>query len=602
MRISKTWIYTGVVGLGFPGVLPAALKAERQNRDREEFVNFADRRDDRRDDRIERDRLDLNHASIPGDVKAAIGREVGRGDVNDVDRVRRGNRTYYRVAYDKGSVSRIIYFDENGKVVREFNDNEEGRQRVNYDDLPGPVKNTIGKHSGAGGIDRVIQVTRSGQTFYVADLVTGDGIDRIYVDSTGKQLTERPALLSDRGDRNDRDRRDDRRFDDEGDFLAYNSLPGEVKNTVGKSLGRDAQVVDVRRSRSGGKEVYRVEIEENNRSRAMYVAEDGKLVRETNTTDEGRQRVNLNDVPGEVKTGLLKAAGNEKFSRIAQVTHGRDTWYVGYLPDGKIVRVDSNGRLISSTDVDNRDTRDRRDDRDARDRRDTRDDRRADWRDSDKRKDKVEFGSLPNDVKEAVRKENRDGGHVKDVWNMEGGYYLVEFDNKREVRVGHDGRILSDPALLSDRKRDERDVRASAAEKREARRGDRKDDRPREKVAFADLPGDVKDTIRKTNQGEGHIGTIWHRGGHYLVQLDSGRYFLVSKEGKLLEPHKDEMGVKDAKKVDFASLNDKAKDAVRDANRANHVEGVWQVDDRHYLVEYQDRTFVYIDKNGNIVD
>jgi hypothetical protein len=342
-------------------------------------------------------------------------------------------------------------------------------------------------------------------------------------------------------------------------------------------MGRDAQVVDVRRTRSNGKEIYRVEIEENNRSRAMYVDDTGKLVRETNTTEEGRQRVTLNDVPGEVKTSLLKAAGNDKYTRIVQATRDRQTWYAGYLPDGRIVRVDGDGKLINS-DAAARDTREARD---------RRDDRTTDWRDSDKRKDKVEFATLPADVKEAIRRENREG-HVKDIYNMEGGYYLVQYDNNREVRIGHDAKVMTSPTLLADR--------------REARRGDRRDDRPRSRLTFNELPADVKEGIRKANGGEGHIANIWKRDDYYQVQLDSGRYFLLGKNGSLLEPHKAEMGVKDAKKIEFAALPDKVKDGAREGNRANHVEGVWQVDDRHYLCEYQDRTYVYVDKSGNIVD
>jgi hypothetical protein len=138
------------------------------------------------------------------------------------------------------------------------------------------------------------------------------------------------------------------RFDDDGDALTYNELPGPAKQAVGKTLGQGSEVVDVRRIYPKGekKATYRAEIEENKRSRVMWVTEGGEVLRKTDITDEGRTRVSLNEVPGEVKGTLQKEAGGKQYKRIVQATEDKDTWYIGYLDDGRIVRVDSKGKLM----------------------------------------------------------------------------------------------------------------------------------------------------------------------------------------------------------------------------------------------------------------
>src|SRR5215208_6349632 len=161
-------------------------------------------------------------------------------------------------------------------------------------------------------------------------------------------MIDRPVLLSDRGDTRDRDsridRRDDRddidarrradrsRYNTEGEKLSFENLPGEVKRTVGSEMGQD-KVTEVLRLKRNGNTVYRVEIEGDTRARTIWVDDSGKLMRELNDTEEGRQKVSFNELPGNVKSAMINEAHNKEPKRVWQVTRGRETWYVGAADD-----------------------------------------------------------------------------------------------------------------------------------------------------------------------------------------------------------------------------------------------------------------------------
>jgi hypothetical protein len=483
--MKRKFILASVVSLTLAGMAPVAL-AQRDGRD----GRFSDRYEVRVQNRVD-------YNTVPGDVKRAIEPQLNSGDkVTDVYTYKRGDRTIYVATTND---ERIIRADDRGNLlgVRSTDDEaDRDRKPVKYAGLPGDVKNTLGKEA-RGHPMEIFQVTRDGKTFYVANVEEAEGTRRIRVDADGK-LVGQPVLLSDRGDdrARDRDRRDDLdarrradrdRYNAEGEKYTFENLPGDVKQTVGAEMGQD-KVTDVVKVKRDGKVYYRVDIESETRARTIWVEENGKLARELNDTEEGRVRVQFNDLPGNVKSAMIKEAHNAEPSRVWQVTRGRETWYVGEAGDGHLVRIDAQGRVMSHdthpnllsdrNDNRNRDNRNANDNRnnnandnrnreisrdnanDNRNRDNARDDERnrnrerLTRRDFDKDNDgKIDgelmrFGELPNDVKQAVRAETRAAQEFKGIYKIKRDNgsvnYLVEMENDRLIRFGENGTVLGD--------------------------------------------------------------------------------------------------------------------------------------------------------------
>jgi len=451
------WILSSVVSLTLMGVAPSVFAADRDN-------NRIQIRDENR----------VDYGQVPGDVKRAIEPNLNSGDkVTDVYKYNRGGRTIY-VAYTNDE--RIIRADDKGNLISVKSTDDEAdssnRTAVKYNNLPGEVKDTLGKEA-KGHPMEIWKVNRNGKTEYVANIDDNEGTHRVRVSNNG-EIIDRPVLLSDRGDTRDRnsridnrDRRDDidaqrradrSRYNNEGEKLSFENLPGQVKQTVGSEMGQD-KVTDVLKLRRNGRDVYRVEIEGADRARTIWVDENGKMMKDLNDTEEGRQRVNFNELPGNVKSAMLREAHDQQPSRVWQVTRGRDTTYVGEASDGHLVRIDSNGKVIShdanpklldNADVRNRDNRNLDNNNNERNR--NRDNNSEDKkfeksRDLDlKNADKVEFGNLPNDVKDTIRQETRRGEKISEIYKVKtdtgGIHYIVKTDDGRTIRVGEHGGLL----------------------------------------------------------------------------------------------------------------------------------------------------------------
>ena len=144
---------------------------------------------------------------------------------------------------------------------------------------------------------------------------------------------------------------------------------------------------------------------------------------------------------------MINEAHNKEPKRVWQVTRGRETTYIGEADDGHLVRIDSDGKVIShdtnpkllsndNISNDNERNRNRNDDNRFERKRD------IDLKDADK----VEFGSLPNSVKDTIRQETRRGEKVSAVYKLktENGtiHYIVKTDDGRTIRVGEHGGLL----------------------------------------------------------------------------------------------------------------------------------------------------------------
>ena len=157
---------------------------------------------------------------------------------------------------------------------------------------------------------------------------------------------------------------------------------------------------------------------------------------------------------------MINEAHGQEPGRVWQVTRGRDTTYVGEAKDGHLVRIDSDGKVLSHDTnpklLDNSDNRNR--DRNLsnnssinernRNRDNNAEDKKFEKnRDIDlKNADKVEFGNLPNDVKDTVRQETRRGEKISEIYKVKTDngtiHYIVKTDDGRTIRIGEHGGLL----------------------------------------------------------------------------------------------------------------------------------------------------------------
>lgn len=449
------------------------------------------------------------------------------------------------------------------------------------------------------------------------------------------------------------------RSDEDGDRLTFETLPGEVKRTVGAEMGQKTEVIDVRRIKRDGKDIYRIDFENGTLGRTFFVDESGKMLRELNSTEEGRVKVVFNDLPGPVKSALIQGNDGKEPRRVYQVTDDRNTWYVAYGDEGRIARVDAQGEpvrnpvLLSDRPRGERDpgqhvkydtlpgpvkhtagqemgqrtevvdvrkfTRDgtvvyRIDfDEGTRGRTlfiDESGKLRREFNTTEEGRIKVAYNDLPGPVKSALVQANggKEPRRIYQVTRDRDTWYVAYGDEGRIARVDAQGEPVRGPALLSDRP-----ANADRTKDRPTADRDKRDDRGGAKLAhvkrdstkveFAAVPEAVKKTIRDMNL-DTKVQGMWNvEGGYYVVKLTDGRYFQVGHEGKLIEPRKRDMiGNRDPERVEFGGLPDRMKESIRSMNRDGKVESVWDLGGGLYAVEYTDKTYIQLERDGKVRD
>jgi uncharacterized membrane protein YkoI len=118
-------------------------------------------------------------------------------------------------------------------------------------------------------------------------------------------------------------------------------LPPAVQTAV-DSVSKGATVVGFAKEVENGKTLYEVEMKENGVGKDVTLDENGKTV-------SIEQETQFDSLPDAVKTGLTKAAGNGKISKVETVTEGGVVKYEAALKGGryKEITVDTSGKLVA---------------------------------------------------------------------------------------------------------------------------------------------------------------------------------------------------------------------------------------------------------------
>jgi hypothetical protein len=229
-----------------------------------------------------------------------------------------------------------------------------------------------------------------------------------------------------------------------------------VKGAVGSEMGQNTKVGDVLKLNRNGKTVYRVELENETTARTLWVDENGEQLREMNTTEEGRKRVDMSDLPGNVKSALINEAHGKEPKRIWQVTRGHDTTYIAEADDGHLVRIDSDGKVVThdaNPKLLSNDERNRDRDRDNNARNDDNERNRNRDRADDERFDpgrlnatRMQMNDLPKAPRQEIFDHLKGNEKVTEVYKVKGDqdsfYYVARTNDGRTIRVGEHGGLL----------------------------------------------------------------------------------------------------------------------------------------------------------------
>jgi len=106
---------------------------------------------------------------LPGAVKQALGEnDVKLDQLSEAWVNTRDGRTVYSVVEASPSREILHRVSADGKILSENNVTPQGRERVEFDRLPGPVKGELQKHGNANDYTRIFAVTEGNETWFAA--------------------------------------------------------------------------------------------------------------------------------------------------------------------------------------------------------------------------------------------------------------------------------------------------------------------------------------------------------------------------------------------------------------------------------------------------
>jgi len=336
---TRAWIFSGAVALGTAGFVPSAVLAA--DRDREEWIKYED---------------------TPREVKRALDRERGNHEIKRIDHVVRNGKEFYRATIDTKGEDQVVRLDPNGKVLdrnsvedvavgnerRDVGNARDEERQVKYASLPTAVKTALDRERGNRELKSIYEVNRNGRIFYRAIVDERNGDRVVRVSEAGKVLGEEDVREVRTAGSTSGVRRG---VEDDGDRIAFDRLPGEVKTVIGREAGPD-RVRDVYRYDRRGQTIYEAEIEGGNGTRVVRVNENGRVVSDTDTTSEGRRSLSFDTLPGPVKTAIGREVPRDQVGRVVEVTQNGKTYYRARVDNGRDrdptwITVDENGRRVS---------------------------------------------------------------------------------------------------------------------------------------------------------------------------------------------------------------------------------------------------------------
>lgn len=172
---------------------------------------------------------DIDFNDAPKIVQDAVIKATNGAKVHHVVQYEIHGTNHFHVIVGNANLRQTLVVDEAGHIMLT-------KDLVDFDTLPGQVKDTIGREAGSGRIaDAVEKVSNQGKTYFLATVIEKDGNDKVIrVGEDGKLITEvyeEDVQLA--GERAVPQSARIIRTDIKTETVKFDNLPGQVKTTIG---------------------------------------------------------------------------------------------------------------------------------------------------------------------------------------------------------------------------------------------------------------------------------------------------------------------------------------------------------------------------------
>jgi len=192
--------------------------------------------------------------------------------------------------------------------------------KVRFDDLPDPVKETIKAQRGTAPVKDIERVQKDGRTLYEVEFSQPGTNPKLCIAADGTVVPE-PGL----GERADRAGEDLKRTAS----VKLTDVPEPVRKTI-QMEAKGREVADIDRETWNGRTVYEVEFAQTGRNAQIHVAEDGTIVKDERAGKELKELfmgTQVEDTPPPVQATIKREAGTREIADIDRETRTGRTLY-----------------------------------------------------------------------------------------------------------------------------------------------------------------------------------------------------------------------------------------------------------------------------------
>lgn len=225
----------------------------------------------------------IEFRDLPPAVQKTVNAQAGASGIASIQRMTRHGIPLYEVRLSQPGNARPLYISETGSVINldhvVASTAKEGSRKIQFNELPAPVQNTLRNQAGSARIDDIDAVTQRGETTYNAAFKRDGRTVDLWLDANGNLLNQgnNPAAASTADPAATSGTQ--RVPLAAGVKVDPENLPRRVQETLRK-YAQDARIEDVDRGTLQGRTVYEAAFKRNGQHIELRVAEDGTLIRD----------------------------------------------------------------------------------------------------------------------------------------------------------------------------------------------------------------------------------------------------------------------------------------------------------------------------------
>ena len=199
--------------------------------------------------------------------------------IEDIDKETKDGRTFYEVTFKRDGKNVDLKVNEDGSLIQDGKKgivgdlklpNLAGR-KMQMNELPQAVQNTIRAHSNGAPIEDIDRETKDGRTVYDVAFKRDGKNTELKINEDGSIIQDnKKGILADAKLPNFGNRK-----------MQLNELPAPVQKTI-RAHANGAPIEDIDRETKDGRTVYDVAFKRDGKNTELKVAEDGTVIRDGN--------------------------------------------------------------------------------------------------------------------------------------------------------------------------------------------------------------------------------------------------------------------------------------------------------------------------------